>query len=304
MTSAQETTRLDNSTSYPVSGPTGRSPFASVVRFAKGNPVGAFFGLVCVFLILVAITGHLWAPHDPGAGNSPRLISPTWSHPFGTDNIFRDQFSRIIVGARNSIGVGFGAVLVSTLLGVTLGISAGYFRGWWEGIIMRYVDLMISFPAVVFLILILTMISPSLWTISLAIGLVFAPSTIRVIRSATLVARHQQYIEAARSIGCGPARIMLKHILPNVFAPIIVIASIQIGGAILAEATISFLGLGVSTPSNPSWGRMLSESRLYWQSAWWLAIMPGIALSMAVLAFNIFGDSLRDALDPRLRGSR
>lgn len=304
MTTAQETTRLDGSSGYPISGPKGRSPLASLVKFGKDNPAGAFFGLVCVFLVLVAITGHLWVPHDPGAGNSPRLIAPTLSYPMGTDNIFRDQFSRIITGARNSIGVGFGAVLVSTVVGVSLGISAGYFRGWWEGIIMRYVDLMISFPAVVFLILILTMISPSLWTISLSIGLVFVPSTVRVVRSATLVASQQQYIEAARSIGCGPARIMVKHILPNVFAPIIVVASIQIGGAILAEATISFLGLGVSTPSNPSWGRMLSESRLYWQSAWWLAVMPGIALSIAVLAFNIFGDSLRDALDPRLRGSR
>jgi peptide/nickel transport system permease protein len=282
----------------------GFNPLAALAKFARRNPLGLTFGVICIILIAIAILGPYIAPHDPAAGDSPRLIQPTFpDHPFGTDFLFRDQFSRIIVGARNSLGIGFGAVLVATVVGVTLGITSGYLSGWWDLTVTRLVDLMISFPPVVFLILLLTVVAPSFWTMCLSIGLVFSPSTTRVVRSATLSVGSLQFIEAAHSIGSGPGRIMVRHILPNVFSPIIVIASIQIGGAILAEATISFLGLGVSSATNPSWGRMLNESRLYWQSSWWLPVIPGIALSIAVLAFNIFGDALRDTLDPRLRGS-
>jgi peptide/nickel transport system permease protein len=273
-------------------------------RVVRKNPLGAFAGLCCILLILLAILGPWLAPFKPSATDFPRLQAPTWSHPFGTDNLFRDMLSRVIVGARNSLGIGFASVAVSTGLGVYLGITAGYFGGKWDVFVSRTVDVILAYPNLVFVIFFLTIFQPSYWSISLAIGIILAPGTTRVVRSATIGVMNQQYIEAAVMVGNSNARIMWRHVLPNVAAPIIVIASIQLGVAILAEATISFLGLGISTPQNPSWGRMLQETRPVWQSAWWTAAVPGIAISVAVLAFNVFGDALRDALDPRLRGSR
>ncbi|MGH2602056.1 MAG: ABC transporter permease, partial [Dehalococcoidia bacterium] len=158
--------------------------------------------------------------------------------------------------------------------------------------------------AFVFTIIYLSIFQPSLPTIIMAIGLILTPGTTRIVRSATLGVRHQQYIEAAVAVGARPLRIMRSHVLPNVTAPIIVVVSVQIGIAILVEATISFLGLGISSANNPSWGRMLQETRPVWQAAWWTAVVPGVAISIAVVSFNIFGDALRDALDPRLRGTR
>jgi ABC-type dipeptide/oligopeptide/nickel transport system permease subunit len=214
------------------------------------------------------------------------------------------MFSRIIVGARNSLGVGFAAVFVSTLVGVVLGIASGYLGGYADMIVSRIMDIMIAYPGLVFLIFVVTIFGPTFLSISVAIGLFLTPSATRVIRSSAIGIRHQQFIEAAVSIGCSPTRIMIRHVLPNVASSIIVIASIQVGAAILAEAALSFLGLGVSSAANPSWGRMLQETKTFWQSAWWTAIVPGFAISFTVLAFNLFGDALRDALDPRLRGSR
>jgi peptide/nickel transport system permease protein len=214
------------------------------------------------------------------------------------------MYSRIIVGARNSLGIGFASVAVGLVLGVTFGLTSGYFGRWWDLTVSRSVDVMLAYPAVVFIIFFVTIFQPSFPTIAVAIGLILMPGTVRVVRSATISVRHQQYIEGAVAVGSRPLRVLLRHVLPNVTAPIIVIASVQIGIAILIEATISFLGLGVSSASNPSWGRMLQETRPVWQAAWWTAVIPGAAISLAVLSFNIFGDALRDALDPRLRGTR
>jgi peptide/nickel transport system permease protein len=283
--------------------PVARSPASAVRKAARQNPLGAAAALVCLALVLLAIAGPRIAPYPPDAATFVRLGSPSLAHPFGTDNLFRDMFSRIIVGSRNSLGIGFTSVAVATVLGVLLGLTSGYLGGWWDLLVSRLVDVQLSFPAIVFIIFFLSIFQPSFVTICVSIGLVLMPGTSRVVRSATLSVRHQAYIEAAVVLGNKPSRIMWRHVLPNVTAPIIVIASIQIGIAILAEATISFLGLGVSSAANPSWGRMLEETRPVWQQAWWTAVVPGAAISVAVLAFNLLGDALRDALDPRLRGS-
>ena len=280
------------------------SRLGDAAKAAKSNPLGALFGVVCLLMIVVAVLGEVIAPHSATAIDGPRLESPSWSYPFGTDNLFRDVFSRVLIGARISLGIGFGSVVLATGIGVVLGVTSGYLGGWWDMVVSRLIDLLIAFPPVVFLIFFLTILPPDFWTVCVSIGLVLSPGTTRVVRSATIAVRNLQFIEATVSIGSSPTRIMLHHILPNVTASIIVMASVQIGTAILAEATISFLGLGVSDAANPSWGRMLQESRQFWREAWWTAVIPGIALSLAVLSFNLFGDALRDALDPRLRGSR
>jgi peptide/nickel transport system permease protein len=277
---------------------------AAILRAAQRNPLGAAAGVACLLLILLAIFGPTIAPHRADASDFARLTPPSLAHPLGTDNLFRDIFSRVVVGARISLGVGFAAVFISTALGVVLGIASGYLGGICDLIVSRAIDVMLVYPGIVFLIFLVSIYQASFWTISIAIGLVLAPASTRVVRSATISVSHLQFIEAAVAVGCSPWRIMVRHVVPNVASSIIVIASIQIGIAILAEAAISFIGLGISSASNPSWGRMLQETRPVWQAAWWTAVAPGMAISMTVLCFNIFGDALRDALDPRLRGSR
>ena len=278
--------------------------FRTLARAARKNPVGAVAGVVCLFLIFLAIFGPTLAPYPATRVDFNRLEAPSLSHPFGTDNLLRDMFSRILIGTRNSLGVAFASIAVSTIFGVLLGITSGYLGGHTDMLVSRIIDVSLAFPPLVFLIFFLTIFRPTLFTVALAIGLVLTPGTTRVVRSATIGVRHLQFIEAAVALGNSPLRIMWKHVFPNVTAPIIVIASVQIGVAILIEAAISFLGLGVSSAANPSWGRMLQETRTVWQLGWWTCIVPGAAISVAVLSFNMFGDALRDALDPRLRGSR
>jgi peptide/nickel transport system permease protein len=275
-----------------------------VVRAARRNPLGAIAGLACISLVLLALLGPSIAPYSANDTSFPRLAAPSLDHPFGTDNLFRDMFSRVLVGARNSLGVGFAAVFVSTLIGVILGIGSGYVGGASDLVVSRIMDIMLAYPGLVFLIFVVTIFGPTFLSISVAIGLYMTPSATRIIRSATIGVRHQQFIEAALSVGCSPMRIMVRHVFPNVASSIIVIATIQIGAAILAEAALSFIGLGVSSAQNPSWGRMLQETKPVWQAAWWTAVVPGLAITFTVLVFNLFGDALRDALDPRLRGSR
>lgn len=272
-------------------------------RLARRNPVGAAAAVVCVLLILVAIFAPAIAPHPAEKVGFPRLKPPSAAHPFGTDNLFRDIYSRIIIGSRISLGVGFAAVAVGTILGVTLGLVSGFLAGWVDMGINRVTDTVMAFPPLILAIFFLSIFRPTFLTVSLAIGIIITPATTRIVRGAVLAIRNLQYVEAARSLGMADQRIMLRHVLPNVVAPIIVIASIQIGNAILAEAALSFLSLGIATDSNPSWGKMLQDTRSVWQAAWWTAVIPGAAISIAVLAFNLFGDALRDILDPRLRGS-
>lgn len=286
------------------------SRWLSLRRVARKKPVGAAAGLICILLVLVAVLADVIAPHAPDKTSFPRLISPSLSYPFGTDNLFRDMFSRIIIGSRISLGIGFGSVLLGTVFGTVLGLVSGYFRGWPDMIISRIIDVLLGFPPLVFAIFFLSIFNTdkgytlrAFFLVSMAIGIIITPTTARIVRAATLSIGNLQYIEAAVSIGNDSTRIMFRHVLPNVMAPIIVIASIQIGNAILAEAALSFLSLGIADAAHPSWGKMLQDTRSVWQSSWWTAIIPGAAISVAVLSFNLFGDALRDVLDPRLRQS-
>ncbi len=285
-----------------------QSRLAGLVRIARSKPIGAVALAICVLLIAVAVFADQLAPHDVASTKFPRLHAPSAAYPFGTDNLFRDMFSRIIVGSRISLGIGFGAVFIGTIVGAALGLASGYMGGWVDLIIGRLLDALLGFPPIVFLVFFLSVFNTtsgyslrSLLLLSLAIGIIITPTTARIVRGAVLGVRNLQYIEAANSVGNTGLRIVWRHILPNVIAPIIVIASIQIGNAILAESALSFLGLGVQDAAHPSWGGILQDTRSVWQAAWWTAFMPGLAISLAVLSFNLFGDALRDVLDPRLR---
>lgn len=280
-----------------------RSRGSGLWRIARQKPIGAIAALVCIVLVFIAVFADVLAPYEPQALGHPRLQGPSWDYPFGTDNLFRDMLSRIIVGTRISIGIGFASVALGTVLGTALGLVGGYFGGWSDLIIARFMDIILGVPPLVLAIFFLTIYAPSFVSVTVAIGIIITPTTARIVRGSVLSVRNQQYIEAAESIGSGSVRIMLRHVLPNVTAPIIVIASIQIGNAILAEAALSFLSLGIATDTNPSWGKMLQDTRQFWESHWWTAVIPGAAISVAVLSFNLFGDALRDVLDPRLRGT-
>jgi peptide/nickel transport system permease protein len=276
----------------------------SSIRNARKNPIGALAGFFCLALIFLAVLGPEIAPYDANDISFDRLTAPSLEHPFGIDQLNRDMFSRIIVGARNSLGIAFTAIAVSTVLGIVLGVTSGYFGSGLDLGVSRFIDVMLAYPPLVFVIFLVAIFGREFWTIAVAIGLILTPGATRIVRSATIGVRSLAYIEAAKSLGATDTRIMFRHVVPNVAAPIIVIASVNIGLAILIEAAVSFLGQGVSSPTNPSWGRMLQETRQYWQTSWWTMIFPGAAITFAVLAFNIFGDALRDWLDPRLRGSR
>jgi ABC-type dipeptide/oligopeptide/nickel transport system permease subunit len=280
-----------------------KGPLQKLVGLARRKPVGAAAALICILLIFIAVFADVIAPRGAAQLGNPRLAAPSLKYPFGTDNLFRDQYSRILIGSRISLGVGFAAVFVGTVLGMTLGLISGYMGGWIDLVINRVMDTVMAFPPLILAIFALSIFEPSFVSVSMAIGVIITPTTARIVRGSVLTVRQLQYVEAALSLGGSHRRLMVRHILPNVVAPIIVIASIQIGNAILAEAALSFLSLGIATDANPSWGKMLQDTRSVWERAWWTAVMPGAAISLAVLSFNLFGDALRDVLDPRLRGS-
>ncbi len=274
-------------------------------RLVKEKPLGAFGGVIVLSLLLCAVFAPWIAPYPYDETNvRQRLKPPSAQFYLGTDNLGRDLFSRIVYGARISVTVGFGAVTLSVLLATILGVLSGYFGGWFDVLVQRVVDAWMAFPNLVILLSIMAVLGPGMLNIILALGILTAANSSRVIRSATLSAKENQFVEAARAVGASHLRIILRYILPNVMAPIIIIATIGLGFAILAESALSFLGVGVPPPY-PSWGEMLSGSgRSYMYKAPWMAIWPGVAISLAVFGFNMLGDALRDLLDPRLRGGR
>jgi len=274
-------------------------------RLVKEKPLGAFGGLIVVGLMLGAMFAHWIAPYPYDETNVRQRLKPPGAQFYlGTDNLGRDLFSRLVHGARISVTVGFGAVALSVLLAIILGVLSGYFGGTFDVLVQRVVDAWMAIPPFVFVLSIMAVLGPGLLNVILALGVIPAANRSRVIRSATLTAKENQYVEAAQAVGASHLRIILRYILPNVMAPIIIIATIGLGFAILAEATLSFLGLGVPPPY-PSWGEMLSGSgRSYMYKAPWMAIWPGVSISLAVFGFNMLGDALRDLLDPRLRGSQ
>jgi peptide/nickel transport system permease protein len=274
-------------------------------RLVKEKPLGAFGGLLVLALMLCAIFAHWIVPYPYDETNVRQRLKPPGAQFYlGTDNLGRDIFSRIVYGARISVTVGFGAVTLSILLATILGVTSGYFGGKVDVFVQRLVDAFMAFPPLVILLSIMAVLGPGLLNVILVLGIVPSANRSRVIRSATLAAKENQFVEAARAVGAGHLRIILCYILPNVMAPIIIVATNALGAVILVEATLSFLGFGVPPPY-PSWGEMLSGSgRSYMYKAPWMAIWPGVAISLAVFGFNMLGDALRDLLDPRLRGSQ
>jgi ABC-type dipeptide/oligopeptide/nickel transport system permease subunit len=271
-------------------------------RVFKRKPLGLASAAVLSVLVLTAIFADVLAPYDPLATQPEiRLSPPSPAHVFGTDDIGRDVLSRVIHGARISLWVGLIAVGIGTFAGMIIGLACGYWEGRLDIILQRVMDAIQAIPGLMLALAIVSVLKPSTTNAMLAIAVVIIPGNSRIVRGAVLSAKQNRYVEAAEALGCRQPRILVTHILPNVTAPILIIASIWLGNAILIEATLSFLGLGTQPPT-PSWGLMLSGTgRAYMEQAPWLAIFPGLAISLAVLGFNLFGDTLRDAWDPKLR---
>ncbi len=262
----------------------------------------ALAGLVIVLVIVVmAIFAPLIAPYDPYERNiRDRIASPSLEHPMGTDELGRDTFSRVIYGSRVSLTVGLVSVGIATLIGAPLGLIAGYAGGKGDSLIMRLMDAVLSFPEIVLAIAILAILGPSVLNAMIAIGIVYIPIFARTVRAPTIAQTHREYVEAARSLGASSGRVLFRHIAPNTLSILIVRISTSFSYAILAEASLSFLGLSASPPT-ATWGRMLKEGQSVMQQAPWVAIFPGLAIAIAVLGFNLLGDGLRDAFDPRAR---
>lgn len=268
---------------------------------------GALFGLVVVLLaILVFIFAEFFAPHDPLKQDlNLRLLPPAWleggrlSYLFGTDALGRDIFSRIIYGTRISLVVGVGAVFAGGSIGIFFGIVTGYFGGWIDDVVMRLADVQLSFPALVLTIAIMSVLEPSLINIIIVLSISSWMQFARIVRSQVLSLREMEFIEAERATGAKTSFIMIRHLLPNVLSSAVVVATFAMAQVIIAEASLSFLGIGVPPPT-PSWGNMLAEGRNYLASAWWLATFPGLAIMLTLQGINLLGDGLRDILDPRL----
>lgn len=285
------------------SGARFSSSIATLRKFAKRNSLGAVSGIFLIGLVIVALLAPIIAPYDPNA-TAPleRLEAPSVWHMMGTDDVGRDVFSRVLYGARVSLYAGVVGTALGVIVGSTIGILSGYFRGVVDFVFSRIIDALLAIPALVLMLVLVTVTGAGINTVALAIGVAFSPITSRIVRGAVLPLSTETWVIAARSLGCSESRILWRYILPNAMAPIIVVASISLGAAILAEAGISFLGYGVQPPT-ASWGQMLSSGgRINQEQAPWLAIFPGLAIACAVLAANLFGDAMRDALDPRLRG--
>ena len=274
-------------------------------RLIKEKPLGAIGAVIVLILLFCAAFAPWIATHPYDQANVRyRLKPPSAQFYLGTDNLGRDLFSRIIYGAQISVTVGFGAVGIGTLLATAIGVGSGYFGGKFDVFMQRLVDAWMAFPFLVVLLSVMAILGPGLFEVILSLGVLSAANSSRIIRSAALSAKENQYVEAARAVGASHLRIILWYILPSVMATIIIIATVSLGFAILAESALSFLGLGVPPPY-PSWGEMLSGSgRSYMHKAPWMATWPGVAISLAVFGFNMLGDALRDLLDPRLRGGR
>jgi peptide/nickel transport system permease protein len=274
-------------------------------RFARRKPFGAFGAAIILGLVLVALFAPVLAAYDPEAsGRGARLLSPRWTHWMGTDNIGRDLFSRVVYGARVSLYVGIAASALGIGLGLAFGLLSGYAGGWLDNLIQRVMDVVLAFPGLILALGLVAMLGPSLRNVLIAISVGAIPNASRVVRGVVLGVKEEDYVTAARLLGATHPRIVLRHILPNTLAPVIVLASVGFGTAIIAEASLSFLGLGIPPPT-PSWGAMLSgPSRRFMTTAPWMAVFPGLAISLVIFGVNMFGDALRDVLDPRLRGGR
>jgi peptide/nickel transport system permease protein len=287
----------------PAAGTAG--PANALARFVREKPLGAFGGVLCVLLLFVAVFADVLAPYGYNeTSRSDQLAPPSAQHWFGADQFGRDVLSRTLHGARISMFVGLGAVTGATVLSIALGLITGYFGGWLDNIAQRFVDAWMSFPGLIIALALISWTGPGILQVITVLSLAMGIRNSRVIRGQVLSIKENMYVEAARCIGCTDLTILGRYVLPNIMAPIIILASVELPAAILIEASLSFLGFGVPPPI-PSWGQMLaSDSRQHMQTAPWMALAPGVALSMAVFGWNVFGDALRDVLDPRLKGAK
>jgi len=276
------------------------SPSKLAWRSFKKHKLGVFGSLMVVFLILIALFGNFITPYDPLEMHiKDALQGPSAKYWLGTDRFGRDQLSRLINGTRISMTVSFGSILVAAVIGVTIGLISGYYGGYVDSIIMRLLDIIFAFPMLLLALVLVAMLGPSLRNVLIAIGFVQHARFARIVRGSVLSVKEKEYVEGIRSVGARGMTIIFRFILPNVISPIIVQATWGLSIAIMLEAALSFLGLGTQPPM-PSWGLMLNESRRFMELAPWMTIFPGLAIMFAVLGFNLMGDALRDALDPRL----
>lgn len=275
-----------------------------VWRSLRRNPLALFGGAVVVLLFAIAITASYLPIHDPYAIDAEAVLAPpTIGHPLGTDDLGRDVLSRVIYGSRVSLWVGFVSVGIAVVIGALLGSAAGYYGGWVDGLTMRFVDVMLCFPTFFLILAVVAFLEPGIGTIMVVIGLTSWMGVCRLVRAEFLSLKERDFVQSARALGVGNLRIIFHHILPNSLTPVMIAAILGIAGAILTEAALSFLGIGVQPPT-PSWGNILTAGKDNMQIAWWLSLFPGLAILVTVLSYNLLGEGLRDALDPRLRGLR
>ncbi len=265
------------------------------------NPIGLVGAAIVGLCVLTALVGrHVWTK-DPDDPVSDRLQGPSWAHPFGTDDLGRDTLARVVHGAQVSLEVGAVAISIALVAGILIGLLSGYYRGLVDLVLMRVVDVMFAFPGLVLAIVIAGLLGANRRNAMIAIGIIITPAFARVVRAAVLEVMGYPFIESARALGAGGIRIMLRHLIPNIVAPLIVLTTVYFSTAILSEATLSFLGLGTQPPE-AAWGNMLSTARSYIDQSVWMSIFPGLAIMVVVMGFNFLGDGLRDVLDPRIGG--
>lgn len=272
-------------------------------RFAKESPLNVVALVIIALFFFLTAFGPMVAPHDPlepAAQN--RFLAPSWDHPFGTDEIGRDILSRVMAGARYSLGIATLILVIAIPVGTMIGIAAGYFGGVIDELLMRVTDVFLAFPAIILAMAIAAALGPNLRNTVIALTLVYWPWYARLVRGQILQIKERDYVEAARAVGTPTSRLIFRHILPNSIAPIIIQGTIDIGFAVLATSSLSFIGLGAQPPA-PEWGTMITGARTYFRVAWWYFTFPGLALMFTVVGFNLLGDGLRDYLDPRTRGS-
>jgi len=263
------------------------------------NPLALVGFMIIASILLLALTAPFIAPYDPDAIDVKAiLLSPTSMHLMGTDGLGRDVFSRMLYGARISLMVGFVAVGIATAIGIVLGAIAGFYRGWVDTFIMRIVDVMLSIPTFFLILAVIAFLTPSIWNIMIVIGLTSWMGVTRLVRAEFLSLRNREFVLAAQTLGAKDARLIFTHLLPNSLTPIIVSSILGIASAVLVESGLSFLGLGVQAPQ-ASWGNILTDGKEYIQFAWWLSLFPGLAILITVLGYNLLGDGLRDAFNPR-----
>jgi glutathione transport system permease protein len=278
-----------------------RSLWRDAWRTLRRNHFALAGGIVLLLFIVIAVAAPVIAPYDPIAQDYDHLLQgPSLSHPFGTDNFGRDILSRVMYGGRISLTVGFFGTLLGVLAGSAIGVTSGFYGGWVDSMLMRLLDILLAFPGLLLAITIIAVLGVGAINVVVAIGIFSIPTFARVLRGSILTLKEADFVTAARAVGANNRRLMLTHLLPNAIQPILVIATLRLGTAILTAASLSFLGLGIRPPSS-EWGTMLSDGRDFLQSASYVAIFPGLAILCTVLALNLLGDGLRDALDPKMK---